>query len=481
MEDSDLSKSLWAGRSKGRLDDIAVEMGQSISLDIQLYREDIMGSIAHSAMLEKIGILTGSENEQIQKGLQTIRKEIETGNFPLRPELEDIHTHVETRLIELIGESAKKLHTGRSRNDQIAVDTHLFVRSACRKTSAEILAFCRALKDQAEQNIESVIPGYTHLQVAQPVRLSHHLLSHFWAFLRDFDRFQAAAISSDRLPLGSGALGGVNYASDREFLRTALGFGSIYPNSMDAVSSRDHILDFLYACAVFAAHASRLAEEIILWSSVEFSFISLPDELTTGSSIMPQKKNPDFAELSRGKAGRIFANLTNLLTSLKGLPLTYNRDLQEDRFPLLDSAEQTSLVCRSMTAMVRKMKFFPENMKTSLEKGYAAATDLADALVKEKNIPFREAHHLVGKLVSECIRTGKSLTGIGQTERKAVCSHFADEKFYAGAVDLKASADKKISYGGTAKHRQKEQLGEAAAAIAQRDKIIWPDEPDNGE
>ncbi|MCB1171271.1 MAG: argininosuccinate lyase [Leptospiraceae bacterium] len=452
------SDKLWQGRSSGDVADITVEIGQSIDLDIQLYREDIQGSRAHARMLEKIGVLNREELDQILEGLTQVEGEIAAGQMNLRWELEDIHTHVENRLIELIGDPARKLHTARSRNDQVAVDTHLFVKKKARALRFEILDLCRDLLAQAEKNIDITIPAYTHLQVAQPARLAHPLMAHFWSFFRDAERLQFAFQQADRLPLGSGACLGVNYDTDREFLREELKFASIYENSMDAVASRDHILNFLYAISVFGLHASRIAEEIILWCSVEFSFLKLPDSVTTGSSIMPQKKNPDLAELIRGKTGRLNGNLVNMMTALKGLPLAYNRDLQEDRQPLLDSAYQAQLVVRSLRAMVQGMEFQGQNMQQSLEKGFATATDLADALVWEKQVPFREAHHAVGKLVAICEQKGHSLTSIPASDRGQAHPAFADDSFYGAAVDPATSADRKRSQGGTARFRIQEQL-----------------------
>ena len=459
------TNQLWKGRSSGKVEDITVAIGQSIDLDIRLYNEDIDGSLAHAKMLARIGVLTNEERDAITGGLETVRSEITAGKMELRPELEDIHTHVENRLIELIGESAKKLHTGRSRNDQVALDTHLFVRRACRRTARSLHELCTVLHERAGEQIDTVLPGYTHLQVAQPVRLSHHLLAHFWSFLRDLERFEYAFLQAGRLPLGSGAMAGVNYPTDREFVRAELDFESIYPNSMDAVATRDHILTYLFAAATFAGHASRVAEEIIVWNSLEFGFISLPDGLTTGSSIMPQKKNPDLAELIRGKTGRIQANLMNVMTAVKGLPLTYNRDLQEDRWPLLDTDEQLDLILRALTAMYREMTFQPERMRGSLEAGFATATDLADALVSEKNVPFREAHHIAGRLVALCAEGGHTLTTAPAELRASVHHALADDAFYAAAVDMARSTDKKISPGGTARERQSEQLAEARRAL----------------
>lgn len=455
------SGQLWAGRSSGKTSDIVVQIGESISLDIELYKEDIFGSAAHAKMLHKIGILDSIELKDILQALTEIQTEIESHNFKISLELEDIHTHIENRLVEKIGEAGKKLHTGRSRNDQIAVDTHLFVRRACFEISDELIKLLGAFLSQAKKNIDTLLPGYTHLQVAQPIRLAHHLLAHFWAFEKDLVRMKSASIQASRLPLGCGAMAGVNYANDREFLKKEMGFESLAPNSMDAVASRDHILDFLYACSTIMVHASRICEEIILWNSVEFGFLDLPDELTTGSSIMPQKKNPDLAELIRGKFARVLGSLNNIFITLKSLPLTYNRDLQEDRMPLLDSHKQLILCIRSLTPMIEQAKFNKKRMIASLDKGFATATDLADALVQQKGINFRDAHHIVGKLVCLAANSGKILKDIPSEDRITISKYLREDEFYLNAIDLASSADRKISSGGTALPRLKEQLLQA--------------------
>ncbi|MCB1173048.1 MAG: argininosuccinate lyase [Leptospiraceae bacterium] len=452
------ARQLWQGRSSGEQSPLARQIGESISLDIQLYLEDLLGSAAHARMLGRLGILSSADLDQILPGLAQIKREIESGRMELQIELEDIHTHIETRLIEICGDLGKKLHTARSRNDQVAVDTHLYVRRACADQAALLLAVLRALMQRATENIDTIVAGYTHLQVAQPIRLAHHLLAHFWLLEKSMPRLQQANRQARILPLGSGAMAGVNYPTDRDFLAAFLGFDSIAPNSMAAVAGRDHITDYLYAAATIMQHASRICEEIILWNSVEFGFISLPDELTTGSSIMPQKKNPDLAELIRGKYGRVWSNLNNVLVTLKSLPLTYNRDLQEDRWPLLDSRRQLDLSLPALEAMIQSMQFHPERMRSTLASGYATATDLADALVQQKNLSFREAHHLVGALVALAHKEGKVLSELSPTERGTVSVHFVDEAFYTAAIDLYRSADRKISAGGTARTRIEEQL-----------------------
>ncbi len=456
---------LWVGRQSGGSDDVLLDLGSSIELDIELFREDLEGSRAHAKMLNKIGVLTASDLEAILGGLGQIEQEIEDGKFELKHELEDIHTHVETRLFQIIGAAAGKLHTARSRNDQIAVDTHLFVRKSSKLIAEEILTFCSRLLDAAKREIDTVLPGYTHMQVAQPVRLSHHILAHFWGFLRDVDRFAAAWRTADRMPLGAGALAGVNYATDREFIQKELGFASLYENAMDAVSTRDHIQDFLYACASLGVRASRYAEEIIVWNSVEFGFIRIKDGLTTGSSIMPQKKNPDTAELVRGRAGRSVANLMNLLINLKGLPFAYNRDLQEDRLPLLDSARSSHTVARALSALADGIEFRRDRLTRSLSEGFALATDLADALVTQKAVPFREAHHIAGRLVGLCAERGLTLETADQKLRAEVSELLTDESFYRAAIHMASSTDRKQSRGGTARARQEEQISLAAEAL----------------
>lgn len=466
-----MGKQLWQGRTTGQVEDIMIRMGESISLDIELYLEDLKGSAEHARMLARCGIITDDDMTAILEGLRTIRTEIESGKMPLQPELEDIHTHIETRLKELIGEPAGRLHTARSRNDQIAVDTHLYVKRKSAELRSAVMDLCEALLEQARRNVDVIIPSYTHMQVAQPVRFSHHLLAYFWMFLRDVDRYTQAYHSADSLPLGSGAATGVNYQTDREFLQTALDFGRMYENSMDAVSSRDHILDYLYAGSMFSVHASRLAEEIILFTGVEFGFLELPDTLTTGSSIMPQKKNPDLAELTRGKAGRVSSLLFQLLMTVKGLPLTYNRDLQEDRFPLLDSARQCLMIAEALKAMVSQFTVHPERITRSLAKGYATATDLADALVLKKGIPFREAHHITGRLVGLCAEKGLTLDEASIELRSSVHEALADESFYREATALETGVERKVSRGGTARFRVMEQLDRAAAELENRKMI----------
>lgn len=450
-------EKLWAGRTSGIVDDILTKLGESISLDIFLYKEDLKGSYEHAKMLKKIGILTEEEFQQIAQGLKRIQKEIENNHFPLKVELEDIHTHIENRLKELIGNVAGKLHTGRSRNDQIVLDTHLFVKRNSIEIINLLIKINQRIIEKSEKYIEIIFPSYTHLQIAQPIRFSHYLLSYFWMFIRDIERFLFTIEQADRLPLGCGAVAGVNYSNDREFLRTNLQFKEIYENSMDAVSNRDHILNFLYSLSVLAIHISRLCEDLIIFNTIEFKFIELPDEFTTGSSIMPQKKNPDLLELIRGKTARYISNLQTLLIILKGLPMTYNRDLQEDRKPLVESLEMIYIL-NGIWKIISNLKINEENIEEVLKKGFSTATDLADSLVLHKNIPFREAHHIVGKLVQYCIKKQYNLFTIPKEERKLIHPSLEEDHFYFSSINLESSTEKKISRGGTSKKRIEEQI-----------------------
>lgn len=451
---------LWGGRFQESQSDLMERIGESISFDRELYAQDIRGSIAHARMLARIGILTQKDLQAIEKGLATIQKEIESGNFHYTIELEDIHMHIESRLTELIGDAGKRLHTARSRNDQVSQDVRLYILDHLQVVFQETLLLLSAFLKQAEASVDLMIPGYTHLQVAQPIRASHYLLSHYWAFVRDFEGFLQTYRLSDVLVLGSGAMAGVNYPTDREFLRNELGLARISENSMDAVGQRDHILSYLFQASQCMIHASRFAEELIMFSSTEFSYIRLPDRLTSGSSIMPQKKNPDVAELIRGKAGMVVGNLMSVLTLVKGTPMTYNRDFQEDKPPLFQTAKHLLLSLEGLKEMVEGMQFRTESMEKSLRDGFATATDLADWLVAEKKVPFREAHEIVGSLVSVCVAQKTDLFRISKTERGNISAHLLDPG-YESAIDLAKSADKKNVSGGTAKSRQKDQLRQA--------------------
>ncbi|MCW7462516.1 argininosuccinate lyase [Leptospira limi] len=457
-------KKLWGGRFDAPPSSLMIRIGESISFDKELYQHDIVGSISHSRMLKRIGILTESEQRKIETGLNQILKEMDSGKFEFKMENEDIHMSIESRLTELLGDLGKKLHTGRSRNDQVSQDVRLYIKSEIQSILVLVFDLLQVWVKKAESHVKTIIPGYTHLQIAQPIRASHYFLAHFWANVRDFEDFLAAYDRADELVLGSGALAGVNYETDREFLRKDLNLNRLSENSMDAVSQRDHIFKFLFASSQFMIHVSRFCEEIILYTSQEFSYFKLPDHLTTGSSIMPQKKNPDVAELIRGKAGRVIGNLNHLLVMLKGTPLSYNRDFQEDKLPLFDTVKQIKICTEGIRDMVEGIQIFPENATRSLRNGFATATDLADWLVSSKGIPFRSAHEIVGELVKHCSAKGVDLFTIPSGERGQIHAVLTDPG-YDAAISLETSCDKKDVYGGTALPRQKEQIKKAKAKL----------------
>ena len=372
--------------------ELASDFTASLDIDRRMYREDIAGSLAHAEMLAKQGIISKSDAESIINGLNQIRDEIKSGEFNWNPELEDIHINVEARLYELIGEAAGRLHTARSRNDQVATDARLYVKRVAAECRVQCRHLQRALQDRAEENIDTILPGYTHLQRAQPVSFAHVLMAYYEMFGRDAESFTQAEASADVLPLGSGALAGATYPLDRKFVAERLRFSAISANSMDAVSDRDFILDFIFAASKTMTHLSRLCEDIVIWSSEEFGFIRLSDAYSSGSSMMPQKRNPDYAELIRGKTGRVYGSLISVLTMLKGLPLTYNRDLQEDKPPLMDAADTVAASLTAATGMIAEMTVRINQMETASQGREILATDYADHLVREHNLPFREAY-----------------------------------------------------------------------------------------
>ena len=441
--------------------ELASDYTVSLHYDRRLYREDIRASIAHARMLGRQGIVGEDEAAQIVDGLEKVRAEIESGDFPWKPELEDIHMNVESRLFELIGDVAGRLHTARSRNDQVSTDTRLYMRQACDDTLTALRTLQSAFVSAAEANITTVLPGYTHLQRAQPVLLAHHLLAYFEMFDRDATRFAAAQESADVLTLGNGAMAGVPYPIDRESVAEELGFGRITANSMDGVSDRDFALEYLAAAAICAMHLSRLAEEFVIWSSDEFRFLSLPDNYTTGSSIMPQKRNPDFAELARGKTGRVYGNLFAMLTTLKGLPLTYNRDLQEDKEGLFDSLD-TLLATLGVTAgMIGGARFNAGRMRQAVESSYVLATDIADYLVG-KGTPFREAHIIVSNLSDRLNADGRFFKDLSLDEFRVASSLFEADVL---EIDIDSSIASRDVPGGTSPTRVKAALAEAKARL----------------
>ncbi|MBA7636214.1 Argininosuccinate lyase [subsurface metagenome] len=449
------------GRFKKKADKLVDEYTTSIPFDWRLYPYDIAGSIAHARMLAKQGIIPDKDAETIVNGLTAIQREIEGGEFPFQAELEDIHMNIEARLIEIVGEVGGKLHTARSRNDQVALDLRLFTRDAIESTLAQLEELQRALIALAEANKGVIIPGYTHLQTAQPVLLAHHLLAYFEMLRRDTARFTDCLGRTDVMPLGSGALAGVAYNIDREFVAKELGFDQISRNSLDAVSDRDFVLEYQAAASFCMMHLSRLAEEIILWSSAEFNFIELDEAYATGSSIMPQKKNPDVAELARGKTGRVYGNLMGLLTTMKALPLAYNRDLQEDKEALFDSVETLLSTLEVFTGMLKTLKVNEEKARRAVDEGYILATDLADYLVK-KGKAFRTAHETVAKLVSYAIAKNKPLSELSLAEYKKLSPLFEKDVF---SITVESSIAARDVIGGTAPKQVAKALAAAKKSL----------------
>ena len=433
----------------------------SIHYDRRLYRQDIAGSIAHARMLAKQGIIDDDDATAITNGLREILQEIEDGSFEWRPELEDIHMNVESRLHEKIGEAAGRLHTARSRNDQIALDIRMFAKDAIIVVIGAIHDLRSSLVLQSEANITAVMPGYTHVQRAQPVLFAHHMLAYFEMLGRDADRFRQAYERADVLPLGSGALAGLPYPIDREFVARELGISRISRNSMDAVADRDFLLDFQSAAAICMMHLSRMAEELVLWSSDEFSFVRLSDEYTTGSSIMPQKRNPDFAELARGKTGRVFGGLMALLTLMKGLPLTYNRDMQEDKEGFFDTFDTLLATLAIFADMIEKMQIVPARMREAAQGSYVLATDIADYLV-DRGMPFREAHGVVARLSEYAGGRGVQFEELSLDEYRSFSDLF-DEEVLAISVDSSVGA--RNVPGGTAFSRVKQAVVEAKSQL----------------
>jgi argininosuccinate lyase len=449
------------GRFSKSADKSVQEYTQSIDFDFRLGAVDILASIAHAKMLSKQGIISKKEGKQIVEGLESIAEEIEQGKSNFKPELEDIHMNIEARLTEKIGDVGRKLHTARSRNDQVATDVRLFIMGATLITINGIRDLEDVLIKLAEKNLDTVIPGYTHLQRAQPVLLSHHLLAYFEMLERDIDRFWDCLERTSVLPLGSGALSGVAYGIDREFVAKELGFDKVSQNSIDAVSDRDFILEYEFAVALCMMHLSRLSEELILWSSAEFDFIELDDAFTTGSSIMPQKKNPDVAELARGKTGRVYGNLMALLTTMKGLPLAYNRDMQEDKEGMFDSIGTLLSTLEVFIEMLKSLHVKTENTKSAAQKDHMLATDIADYLVK-KGEPFRSAHEKTSKLVRYAIGKSKTLDKLTIKEYQKFSSLFNKDVYNITVASSIAARD---HIGGTAKPQVAKQIARAKKLI----------------
>ena len=464
-----MSEKLWGGRFSKTTDEMINEFQASIGFDRRMYREDIAGSLAHAEMLMRVGIISEEDYQAINAGLRDILGQIERGEFEFSTELEDIHMNIEKRLTDTIGDAGSRLHTARSRNDQVALDTHMFVRHAVVEVLDHIRELQNALVESADANKDVIMPGYTHLQRAQPILFAHHLMAYFNMLTRDFERFQGVYVRTDLMPLGAGALAGTTLPIDRAFVARKLNFDRIYTNSMDAGSDRDYILEFLAAASILMVHLSRLSEEIILWCSREFSFVELDDAHCTGSSMMPQKKNPDVSELVRGKTGRVVGHLMAMLTAVKGLPLAYNKDLQEDKEGLFDAIDTVKFSLAVYAQLIRGMKVRADVMRHAVEADFSNATDLADYLV-QKGMPFRQAHTVAGQSVAQCIARGIWLRDMSLADYQKLSPLF-DEDVYE-VIRPETCVACRNSYGGTSYEQVESQLDAAEALMAEEHRII---------
>ncbi len=455
-----MSEKLWGGRFEKSTDEMINEFQASINFDKRMYREDIQGSIAHAKMLAAQKIISDDDAKKICAGLEKILAQIDAGEFNFSVALEDIHMNIEAALTDLIGAAGGRLHTARSRNDQVALDTHLYMRRQVREVQRLILELQAALVNAAEKNSDVIFPGYTHLQRAQPILFAHHLLAYFCMLQRDFARFEGVHTRADIMPLGAGALAGTTFDIDRNFVANELNFAEIYSNSLDAVSDRDYLMEFLSAASILMVHLSRFSEEIIFWCSREFSFIELDDAHCTGSSMMPQKKNPDVPELIRGKTGRVFGHLMALLTTVKALPLAYNKDLQEDKEGVFDALDTIKFSLAVAAQIVNGMKLRKENMRRAVEEDFSNATDLADYLVK-KNLPFRQAHEVAGKLVHFCIEKNLYLKDLTLDDFKRFSPLF-DADIH-DAIKPETCVAARNSQGGTSFRQVEIQIAAAQA------------------
>ncbi len=453
---------LWGGRFTKETDRNVYLFNASIDFDKRLYAEDIEGSMAHASMLAAQGIISEKEKDDILEGLKKIKAGIEDGSLEITDEFEDIHRFLETKLTGMIGDAGKKLHTGRSRNDQVALDMKLYIRRQCAEVSEDVKALQKAILHIMEENICTYMPGFTHLQKAQPVTLAHHMGAYFEMFMRDRDRLASIKTRMNTCPLGSGALAGTTYPLDREFTAKALGFDRPTGNSMDSVSDRDYLIEFLDALSLIMMHLSRFSEEIIIWNSNEYRFVTIDDGFSTGSSIMPQKKNPDIAELVRGKTGRVYGALMSMLTTMKGIPLAYDKDMQEDKEVSFDAIDTVRESLQMFEGMVSTMKFNNDVMEASAKNGFTNATDAADYLVR-KGMPFRDAHSVIGRLVLYCIEKDKAIDDLDINEFKDICPMFDDDIYEA--VSLKTCVERRLTDGApgeqamlTAVKRYKEYL-----------------------
>lgn len=456
MSDNNSSNAMWGGRFASGPDAIMESINASIDFDKRMAVQDIAGSIAHATMLAKQNIITASDAEAIKEGLLTILSEIENGTFEYSKALEDIHMNIESRLKEIIGEPAGRLHTGRSRNDQVATDFKLWTRDQCDAIIEGLTELMKALIDQADAGADTVMPGFTHLQVAQPVTWGHHMMAYVEMFARDRSRFLDARTRMNESPLGAAALAGTGFPIDRHDTAQALGFSAPSANSLDAVSDRDFALEFLSASSICATHLSRFAEELVIWSSAQFKFVTLSDRFSTGSSIMPQKKNPDAAELIRAKVGRITGSLVGLLMVMKGLPLAYSKDMQEDKEQVFDASDSLMLALAAMTGMISDMEPNVASLETAAASGFSTATDLADWLVRDLGMPFREAHHITGALVAKAEEKGCDLPDLSLADMQIVNERINSDVF--NFLGVQNSVASRQSYGGTAPKQVRKQI-----------------------
>ncbi|MBP7255127.1 MAG: argininosuccinate lyase [Negativicutes bacterium] len=459
---------LWGGRFSKTTDEMINEFQASIDFDKRMYYEDIKGSIAHATMLKKCNIITEKDHKDIVNGLTAILNDIESGNFSFDIALEDIHMNIEKRLTERIGVAGGKLHTARSRNDQVALDTHMYVRKEVANIAKLLIELEESFVEMAQKNSDVIMPGYTHLQRAQPILFSHHMLAYFYMLNRDFARLEGVYDRADIMPLGAGALAGTTFPIDRHYVAEQLNFAQIYANSLDAVSDRDYILEFLSFASILMMHLSRISEEIILWCSKEFSFIELDDAHCTGSSMMPQKKNPDVSELVRGKTGRVIGHLMAMLTTAKGLPLAYNKDLQEDKEGLFDTIDTVKFSLSVYAQMIKAMRVNKEKMLLATKEDFSNATDMADYLVK-KGLPFRDAHEVAGKSVSYCIEQDKWLMDLTLEEFKQFSPLFDED--ILEEIKVETCVANRNSYGGTS-YSQVEQSFKNAAEIMKKQQNV---------
>lgn len=464
MHMSTSSSSMWGGRFSEATDKFVAEFTASVQFDQRMYRQDIRGSIAHATMLAKVGVLSEADRDLIVSGLQQVQQDIESGQFEWRIDLEDVHMNIEHRLTERIGIAGKRLHTGRSRNDQVATDIRLYLRDEIDVIRSELKRLLTGLIDLAEREADTIMPGFTHLQTAQPVTFGHHLLAWFENLKRDDERLIDLRKRVNRLPLGAAALAGTTYPIDRAYTAELLGFDAVCENSLDAVSDRDFAIEFCSAAALIMMHLSRFSEELVLWASAQFQFVDLPDRFCTGSSIMPQKKNPDVPELIRGKTGRVYGHLTALLTLMKGQPLAYNKDNQEDKEPLFDAIDTVLGSLRAFADMVPALQPRRDIMREAARRGFATATDLADYLVK-KGVAFRDAHEVVGKAVGYGVQTGKDLSEMSLAELQQFSSDISDNVF--DVLTLEGSVSARNHFGGTAPAQVRAAVARARQRLSQ--------------